>query len=223
MEPQNLSLLRASDSDRQKIADVIADAYADGRLTVEEHSQRLDAVWAAKTLGELEPLVVDLGRPLSRPQSSSIKWPGSTGAANRTANTATNGGNLPAVVDDNERAFAIMSTSKREGEWVVPPHMTMLGVMGSAEWDMRDAIFTAPTIVVDVALTMGSMTLRIPDGVGVEDKTMHILSETQFKGVVPAQPGAPVIVLQGFMAMGSVVIKGSGDKPLIERLGFKSG
>jgi hypothetical protein len=215
-------LLRASDSDRQKIADVIADAYADGRLTADEHSQRLDSVWAAKTLGELEPLVVDLGRPISRPQSSSLQWPGSAASAGTTANTVRSSGNLPATVGDNERAFAILATSRREGEWLVPPHMTMLGVMGSVEWDMRNAIFTSPTIIVDVALTMGSMTLRIPDGVGIEDKTIHILSDVQFKGVVAAQPGAPVIVLQGFLAMGSITIKGSGDKPFIERLGFKA-
>jgi hypothetical protein len=207
MEPQNLSLLRASDTDRQKIADVIADAYADGRLTVEEHSQRLDAVWAAKTLGELEPLIVDLGRPISRP-ATGLQWGGKTGFS----------GNLPAFPDNNERVFAVMSGSKREGEWLVPPHMSVVGVMGSVDWDMRNAIFTAPTIIIDVAMTMGELKLRIPDGVGVEDNTMHIMAQTEFKGVVAAQPSAPVIRLQGFVALGSVIIKGSGDNPLRAKL-----
>ncbi|MCK2143397.1 DUF1707 domain-containing protein, partial [Streptomyces sp. WAC00276] len=52
--------LRASDADRDRIADLLRDALAEGRLTAEEHSERIDGVYAARTLGELEPLVRDL-------------------------------------------------------------------------------------------------------------------------------------------------------------------
>ncbi len=52
--------LRASDADRELIARVLSSAYVDGRLDREEHDQRAETAAAARTLGELPPLVVDL-------------------------------------------------------------------------------------------------------------------------------------------------------------------
>jgi len=51
---------RASDGDREKIAGRLRDAHADGRLSVEEFQSRLDALYEARTYGEIEPLVRDL-------------------------------------------------------------------------------------------------------------------------------------------------------------------
>lgn len=52
--------LRASDADRDLVARVLSSAYADGRLDREEHDQRAETAAAARTLGELPPLVSDL-------------------------------------------------------------------------------------------------------------------------------------------------------------------
>lgn len=52
--------LRASDADREVVHQVLAQAYADGRLDHAEHEERSAAVTAARTLGELPPLVADL-------------------------------------------------------------------------------------------------------------------------------------------------------------------
>jgi hypothetical protein len=58
--------LRASDADRDVIHGVLADAFADGRLDRDEYDERSSSVLAARTLGELPPLVSDLvpDRPL---------------------------------------------------------------------------------------------------------------------------------------------------------------
>jgi hypothetical protein len=63
MDPRDFnanSRLRASDADRDTAAAVINSAMAEGRLTPEEHSERLDAIYAAKTHAELVPLLEDL-------------------------------------------------------------------------------------------------------------------------------------------------------------------
>ncbi|MGW0231116.1 DUF1707 SHOCT-like domain-containing protein [Actinopolymorpha singaporensis] len=56
--------MRASDGDREKIASRLRDAHAEGRLSLGEFQDRLDALYSAQTYGELEPLVRDL--PVSR-------------------------------------------------------------------------------------------------------------------------------------------------------------
>ena len=52
--------LRASDADRERVANTLREAAGDGRLTMEELDERLDAVYAAKTYAELEPITRDL-------------------------------------------------------------------------------------------------------------------------------------------------------------------
>ena len=62
MDPQGfneISRLRASDADRDRAASVINNAMAEGRLTAEEHSDRLDAIYAAKTHADIVPLLDD--------------------------------------------------------------------------------------------------------------------------------------------------------------------
>src|SRR5919198_2735581 len=50
----------ASNTDRERVAKILHDAMAEGRLTVSELEERLDKVYAAKTFGDLEPMVRDL-------------------------------------------------------------------------------------------------------------------------------------------------------------------
>ncbi len=52
--------LRIGDAERTAAADELAEHYALGRLSAEEHSDRLDAVWAARTPSDLTPVFTDL-------------------------------------------------------------------------------------------------------------------------------------------------------------------
>ena len=52
--------LRASDLDREVVHQVLATAYAEGRLDREELDERTGSVTAARTLGQLPALVSDL-------------------------------------------------------------------------------------------------------------------------------------------------------------------
>ncbi|MER7450774.1 DUF1707 domain-containing protein [Nocardia beijingensis] len=52
--------VRASDADREKIIDRLRLAMNEGRLSLAEFDDRLQQVYAAKTYGELTPLLSDL-------------------------------------------------------------------------------------------------------------------------------------------------------------------
>lgn len=54
------SNVRASDADREQIADRLRKAAAEGRLLAEELEQRIEATFTARTYGELDALVEDL-------------------------------------------------------------------------------------------------------------------------------------------------------------------
>ena len=57
--------VRASDMDREQIATLLRDNYAEGRLTYDELQERLESAYAAKTLGELDVLTHDLPQATS--------------------------------------------------------------------------------------------------------------------------------------------------------------
>jgi hypothetical protein len=52
--------MRASHEDRDRTVDVLRVAAGDGRLTLEELDERLEAALSARTVGELAVLTADL-------------------------------------------------------------------------------------------------------------------------------------------------------------------
>ena len=86
--------LRASDADRERVAEVLRQAAGDGRLTLEELDERLDAVYAAKTYAELEPVTRDL------PQSGTAHVPV---PATQAAGDPARFGGLPGMRDSQGR------------------------------------------------------------------------------------------------------------------------
>jgi DUF1707 SHOCT-like domain len=59
------SRLRASEADRDLVAERLRDATVEGRLLAEELDTRLGVALSARTYGELAPLVADLPGPRS--------------------------------------------------------------------------------------------------------------------------------------------------------------
>jgi hypothetical protein len=55
--------LRIGDAERETAAHELGEHYAMGRITTEEHGERLEQIWAARTAAELAPAFADLPRP----------------------------------------------------------------------------------------------------------------------------------------------------------------
>jgi len=59
--------LRASDSERDEVAKQLHDHFSEGRLTMEELSERIDDTYRAKTRGELRHVLRQLPAPVPPP------------------------------------------------------------------------------------------------------------------------------------------------------------
>ena len=193
--------MRASDADRGRTVELLAQAYADGRLTLTEHSDRIDAAWAAKTVGDLAPLTADLG----------------------PAPVAVPGVPAPAVVaspGDPLRVVQVFSSGVQHGDWLVPAQINAFVLFGSSRLDMRAAAFASLAVDVQVNVMFGGAELYVPAGVTVIDETLKLFGGVQMKGMGTAAPGAPVIRLKGFVLFGGVEVRGGDYKTLGQRLGF---
>lgn len=65
--------MRASDADRQRVIDVLQQHTAAGRLTLDEFSDRVGSVYAARTLDDLRKATVDL--PALESRASAVEVP----------------------------------------------------------------------------------------------------------------------------------------------------
>jgi len=89
--------LRASDDDRDRAATLLREHHAVGRLTAEEFNERLDKVYAARTMGDLDALLADLpGIDLYRLPDASLPRYRGPGAAGHGSLPSTWGHGHPA-------------------------------------------------------------------------------------------------------------------------------
>lgn len=66
--------LRAADADRERVAERLRTSHAEGRLDLTEFQERLERCYAARTFGELAPLVGDLPRQDASTTRPRVPW-----------------------------------------------------------------------------------------------------------------------------------------------------
>jgi hypothetical protein len=191
--------MRASDSDRERAAEVLRDAAGEGRLDMTELDQRLDAVYAAKTYAELEPITRDL------PQAGTARP-----VAPATKADPDRFGGQPS----SSMAVAIMSGFERKGDWVVPASFTAVAFMGGGTLDMRAARFAEREVTIHVTAIMGGVEIVVPQDAQVDVTGIGFMGAFDHGASGGGQPGGPVIKINGFTFMGGVGIKRKPTVPI---------
>ncbi|HEX3930275.1 MAG TPA: DUF1707 domain-containing protein [Nocardioides sp.] len=68
--------LRIGDAEREVAARELGEHYAMGRISADEHAERLEKIWAARTAADLTPVFRDLPRPAAlRPRAQQAGRP----------------------------------------------------------------------------------------------------------------------------------------------------
>jgi hypothetical protein len=187
--------LRASDADREQVATVLNTAYAEGRLTRDEHDERLGQLMAARTFDDLIPITRDLVVVGSRAVSPT---PGPSSFAIDTT----------AASEEPNRLVAIFSGVSRSGKWRVRRKTQALAVFGGIDLDLRDAIFEGSTIEMSGICCFGSLDIKVPPGVEVRNEMVGIFGDTAIKYLGDPIPGAPTLVIKGLTLFGGVTVRG---------------
>ncbi|MEU6345821.1 DUF1707 domain-containing protein [Streptomyces sp. NPDC046977] len=186
-EPKSPLEQRASHEDRDRISDVLRIAAGDGRLSLEELEERLEACYAARTYADLAPLVTDL------PGQDLVRQPRQQPRAKDVVRTRRVGGNL-----------------RCEGAWLVPKRLEAEVRGGNVVLDFTSATVTEPVTEVDVTLRGGNLRLIVPAGHDVDAAGVEIRggSVVRRRKGEPQQDGPVVhrIVVTGRIVGGSVVV-----------------
>lgn len=185
--------LRASDADRDRTADILREALAEGRLTAEEHSERIDGVYRAKIMAELEPLVSDLPAAHGRPRAAHVPGP---------APSRPSPGAVPPVADEN--LVAVLSGSVRRGRWRVARRTHAYAIFGSVEIDLSEAIFEQRQVVIKAIAVFGSVEVRVPENVSLRGHGTGVLGSFEVDTLDSHDKDAPVVFVDGTAILGSI-------------------
>lgn len=192
--------LRASDADRDQVAEALRQAAADGRLTLTELDERIEQLYAAKTYGELEPVVSDLpGVRLATPEAA-------TGLAPRTP------GRVPDRVGgraSSTAAVAVFSGAQRKGEWVVAGELNAVAVFGGVELDLTDARLESSTVEIRAVAVFGGIDITVPPDIRVVVDGSGVFGGYADGTKTQPPEGAPVVRITGAAVFGGVNVKRS--------------
>ena len=188
-DPQHL---RASDADRERVAETLREAAGDGRLTMDELDERLDAVYAAKTYAELVPITHDLPDSGAGPLPAASPSP--SGDVRQYGGDGT-----------SHTAIAILGGFSRKGDWVVPKTFNAFMLLGGGEIDLRDARFSEREVSIHVVAILGGCEITVPEDATVNVNGVGIMGafEHSAQGMSGSSDG-PVINISGVAFMGGV-------------------
>jgi hypothetical protein len=194
-EPGPRPEMRASDADRDRVIDVLRAAVGEGRLTPDEFEERVQAVLAARTFGELAPFTADL------PSA-----PGFSPSAPAAA-AAPPGGDMRIA----QRGGSV----SRTGHWAVPRRIDLRPSWCDVTLDFTEADITHDTLLVDMKMRGGSLTLVAGPGVVVDAEGLTV-RYTDVEMRPSAEPGAKVVLrveLVGRMRYGRIEVQRPGRAP----------
>ncbi|WP_031507896.1 DUF1707 SHOCT-like domain-containing protein [Streptomyces megasporus] len=199
----DLPEMRASDADRERVAEVLRDAVAEGRLDMEEFQERLDSAYRARTQGELVPLVRDLPRTAEQREP---ERPGRRRWAGRFGGTPTSRGGV-----------AIMGAFIRKGPWTAPRRFTGFAFWGGGEIDLREARFEDREVEIRCFPIMGGIHVTVPPEAEVEVRGIGIMGGFDHSAAGSGEPGAPRVVITGLAFWGGVGVERKPDERELER------
>jgi hypothetical protein len=188
--------LRASDADREQVATVLSTAYAEGRLTLEEHDERVDRLMAAKTFDDLIPITRDLV-VIGTPTAVATPQPSSRFTMDTTAQNS-----------QSDKMIAIFGGVTRSGRWRVRKNIKALALFGGMDLDLRNAIFEAPVVEISGFWCFGGLDIKVPEGIDVRDQTAGVFGGTDIRDIGDPAPGAPTLVIKGMTLFGGVSVHG---------------
>ncbi len=187
--------LRISDAERERVVTRLKTGCEEGRLTLDEFSERVAATYAARTEADLSVVVADL------PPTTADLVPATTTTAppGRRATRWTVG---------------IMSGARQRGRYRLHGKTNAVAFWGGCELDLRSAEVEGAEVEINAVAVMGGVDIVVPEGIAVELTGFAIFGGRNIRVKdVPVLPGSPVIRVRAFAIMGGVTVKSKPSHP----------
>lgn len=177
--------LRVSDADRAEVGHLLERAVAEGMITLDEFSERYDAVLAARTRGELGAVVADL--PMALP-------------------AAIPPSHLPAAAPEELRGW--MSSIVRRGQWKVAPALHLNTRLCSTTLDFASAVLPGPVVEIVIDDYCSATELIVPAAATADLNSVNAIAGSTTVKVRTNPPSDQLhLIVRGRVRMGSVTVR----------------
>src|SRR3954454_5036253 len=159
--------VRASDAERDATVNRLRDAATQGRLTLEELTDRSEAAVTAVMRSELVPLISDL------PATAAVGLPTPSAGARGVGDV------------------------KRSGAWTVPAETSFRTWFGNIKLDLRQAQISATETHIHARALFGNLDLLIPEGVEVDVQASTQVGRTNLQASAATPGAPRIVVTGG--------------------------
>ncbi|KWX66572.1 DUF1707 domain-containing protein [Mycobacterium sp. NAZ190054] len=178
MDPRQPDI-RASDADRAAVTQILEHAVGQGMLTLDEYTERVDVVLAARTRRELDTVIADLPHVRRQPEPAP-----------------------PEVLS------SWMSSISRKGPWTAPARLRLVTRMCSTTLDFTSAVLQSPVVYIDIDDYFSSTELILPDGATADlNRVANIAASVSVKVMTDPPSGRLHVVVAGRVVFGSVTAR----------------
>ncbi len=195
------SLARARE---QKITE-LSQHFANDDLSLEDLERRIERVYKAASVADLEQITADLRLPAVIPDARLSPARVAVGEQ----------GGVPlatAFETPKSRLVAIMSSSRRVGRWAVPRDLDMFALMSDTRLDLTNAALPVGGVVnIHLKAIMAAVKIIVSPGTRVINETHSFMADVRSDAdeleSALTVPGAPVIRLTGSAVMCEVKVR----------------
>jgi len=190
------SLSRARE---EKISE-LSTHFANDDLSLEDLERRIERVYKAASVAELEDITADLRRATTSNAPVPVGKSSSKKVAGRKYELAS------------ARLLSLMSSTRRVGRWAVPQKLDVVAIMSDTKIDFTHAAMPGGMVDVHIRAIMASCKLVVPPNVRVINETHSVMSNVRSRADELLPDGAlttldsPVIRLTGLALMSDVRI-----------------
>lgn len=198
--------VRASDAEREQVADVVRRAVGDGRLTLVEGDERLASVYASVHRDELTDVTRDL-----EPEPVIVTGPPPDGSA-APAGPVSAGAPVPRATghEPSTSSFSLMHGTTRQGAWAPGPEHSAAAIMGGVELDLRWARLDPAGTTIRAVAIMGGIVITVAPDVEVRCEGVGVMggfADQTGPPTTPPPPGTPPLKIVGLAIWGGVEIR----------------
>jgi hypothetical protein len=173
-----LPAVRVSDADREQTVGLLREHMVEGRLTLEEFTDRMSAACHARTSAELEELEHDLPRPQ---------------------------GVVPSRRSRTRLLLSVFASASRDGRIRVGRRVGCLMAFGNIDFDLRQATTETDVITIFILGLFGAVDVYVPEGVEVDMHGLAVFGHRRARGNDPLpQPGTPLVRVVALSVFGGV-------------------
>jgi hypothetical protein len=193
----------------QKITE-LSSHFANDDLTLEDLERRIERVYKAVNVAELESITADLPNPAA--------------VATRTPKRrlTRDASGVPGTIPNSGRILSIMGESRRRGRWQVPQRLEVVSIMSDTKIDLTQAVMPAGIVEVELRVVWAACKIVVPPGMRVINEVHAIMASVRSKAddLDAGNAFVPTIRLTGMALMSEVkVVVRRREDPISEEDG----